>query len=481
MRLPVLPAKRTLWLLGGASLLFLVSAPLALAVDAAVLLAAWLDGRRVPEPAASRQAPRLSALADATDVVVTATHRGRSSTTVLVTDDLDPCLRRTTPETGRLAAPAGRSVSWSYRITPRSRGFLELGAIHLRTLSPLGLAWRRSTVPASQVLQVQPGVRDLLRDRSHAIRRRLRAPGQRRTRQWGEGREFESLRDYVRGDDPRTIDWKASARRRSHVVRNYEAERSQNIVLAIDAGRQMRERLSPLRERIDYALGACMMLASRAQKFGDRIGVVVFDSRIRHIAPPRRADPASLAAVLAGVETRLVEPNYPLAFATLGRTFRKRSLVVLFCDVIDGSVLARAGGVARPDRSRAPAAGGRDTQPHAARRRGPARGRRGRGVPPRRRRGAGAGASHHASGHAPVGHSGGGHRPGRRPRPHPGQVRGDQGAGTALAAIPDPPLRRPRPPCAPPPRPASPKYAASPTAVTVPKANLAAAGRADGE
>ena len=357
MRLPVLPAKRTLWLLGGASLLFLVSAPLALAVDAAVLLAAWLDGRRVPEPAASRQAPRLSALADTTDVAITATHRGRSPTTILVTDDLDPCLRRTTPETGRLAAPAGRPVSWSYRITPRSRGFLELGAIHLRTLSPLGLAWRRSTVPASQVLQVQPGVRDLLRDRSHAIRRRLRAPGQRRTRQWGEGREFESLRDYVRGDDPRTIDWKASARRRSHVVRNYEAERSQNIVLAIDAGRQMRERLSPLRERIDYALGACMMLASRAQKFGDRIGVVVFDSRIRHIAPPRRADPASLAAVLAGVETRLVEPNYPLAFATLGRTFRKRSLVILFCDVIDGSVSrALVGSLARIGRAHLPLA-----------------------------------------------------------------------------------------------------------------------------
>ena len=89
---------------------------------------------------------------------------------------------------------------------------------------------------------------------------------------------------------------------------------------------------------MDYALGACMMLASRAQNFGDRIGVVVFDDRIRHISPPRRADPPSLARTLAEVKTRLVEPNYPLALATLGRNFRKRSLVILFCDVIDGSV-----------------------------------------------------------------------------------------------------------------------------------------------
>ena len=216
---------------------------------------------------------------------------------------------------------------------------------------------------------MQPGVRDLLRDRSgHAIRRRLRTPGPRRNRQWGDGREFESLRDYVEGDDPRTIDWKASAKRRKYVVRNYEAERSQNVILAIDAGRHMRERLPPVRtgeragapiargegwrdvapgdaqgapldrERMDYALGACMMLASRAQNFGDRIGVVVFDDRVRHISPPRRADPPSLARTLAQVETRLVEPNYPLALATLGRNFRKRSLVILFCDVIDGSV-----------------------------------------------------------------------------------------------------------------------------------------------
>ena len=266
---------------------------------------------------------------------------------VRLTDDLDPCLRRVVGQGGvdewengkRVEVPSHNSATCGYRVTPRTRGFLSLGAIHLRTLSPWRLVWRRSRVEASDTLQVQPGVRDLLRERSgYAIRRRLRTPGPRRTRQWGDGREFESLRDYVRGDDPRAIDWKASARRRKHVVRNYEAERSQNIVLAIDAGRQMRERMSPVRERIDYALGACMMLASRAQKFSDRVGVVVFDDRIRHISPPRRADPPVLAKVFAGVQTRLVEPNYPLAFAALGRTFRKRSLVILFCDVIDGSV-----------------------------------------------------------------------------------------------------------------------------------------------
>lgn len=347
MRLTLIPSARTLTLLLLASFLLLVDVGLALAVDALILALAFVDGWRTRAPTVEREVPRISALAAVTEVGLTVANPARRAVTVKLTDDLDSCLRRVAGADGtdpwedgfQVGIPAGSSVECLYRVTPRTRGFLALGTVHLQTLSAWGLAWRRSSVELSHTLQVQPGVRDLLRDRSgHAIHRPLRTPGQRRNRQWGEGREFESLRDYAQGDDPRAIDWKASAKRRKYVVRNYEAERSQNIVLAIDAGRHMRERLSPLRERIDYALGACMMLASRAQNFGDRIGVVVFDDRIRHVSPPRRADPPALARVLAGVETRLVEPNYPLALATLGRTFRKRSLVILFCDVIDGSV-----------------------------------------------------------------------------------------------------------------------------------------------
>ena len=270
----------------------------------------------------------------------------RRAIAVRLTDDIDPGLRRLPATDGadpweggiRLRVPADAAIRCAYDVRPRTRGFLSLGAIHLRTRSPWGFAWRRSTVEAAHTVQVQPGIRSLLRDRSgHALRRGLRAAGPRRSRQWGDGREFESLRDYAEGDDPRIIDWKASARRRRFVVRNYEAERSQNIVLAIDAGRHMRERLED-RERVDFALAAGMMLAARAQNFGDRIGVMVFDDRIRHLSPARRADPPALARIFAGVETRSVEPNYPLALATLARTFRKRSLVILFCDVIDEAV-----------------------------------------------------------------------------------------------------------------------------------------------
>ena len=315
-------------------------------MDAAIVLLTWLDGRRTPSPSASRRLPRIAALGEVTEVAIDLVNPTRRALSVLVTDDLDPSLRRLPGPDGidsweagmRMELPADSTVRCGYAVRPRTRGFLALGEIHLRTRSPWGLAWRRSTVEASDTLQVQPGIRRLLRDRSgHALRRGLRTAGTRRSRQWGEGREFESLRDYAEGDDPRIIDWKASARRRRFVVRNYEAERSQDIVLAIDAGRHMRERLED-RERVDFALAAGMLLATRAQNFGDRIGAMVFDDRIRHLSPPRRADPAALARTFADVETRPVEPNYPLAFATLARTFRKRALVILFCDVVDEAV-----------------------------------------------------------------------------------------------------------------------------------------------
>ena len=317
-----------------------------MAADGIILLVAWLDGRRTPSPSAARRVPRIAALGEVTDVTIDVANPTARALTLRLTDDLDPGLQRLPGpdgteawETGvRLSLPAESSVRCGYAVRPRTRGFLSLGAIHLRTRSPWGCAWRRSTVEAADTLQVQPGIRRLLRDRSgHALRWGLRTAGTRRSRQWGEGREFESLRDYAEGDDPRIIDWKASARRRRFVVRNYEAERSQNIVLAIDAGRHMRERLDD-RERVDFALAAGMMLATRARNFGDRIGAMVFDDRIRHLSPPRRADPAGLARTFADVETRPVEPNYPLAFATLARTFRKRALVILFCDVIDEAV-----------------------------------------------------------------------------------------------------------------------------------------------
>jgi uncharacterized protein (DUF58 family) len=265
---------------------------------------------------------------------------------VRVTDDMGHGIERlpSLPRQGGMDASGPGGVTFEpdgpriarYRIALRRRGALSLGAIHVRALGPWGLAWRAETHAVEDVLRVQPGLEDLKRERLPGLRPELVTEGLRRLRRWGEGSEFESLREYQPGDDPRSVDWKASARRPQLLVRNYQAERNQTVVLAIDAGRLMRERIGD-RERLDYALSAALVLAERARSYGDRLGLIVFDDRVRTIMPAGRVRLATLADAFADVESSLVEPNYPMAFATLKRTFRKRSLVLMFSDVIDGS------------------------------------------------------------------------------------------------------------------------------------------------
>jgi uncharacterized protein (DUF58 family) len=186
----------------------------------------------------------------------------------------------------------------------------------------------------ADTVRVQPGVLELRRYRLLGLSHRLREAGLRAVRRPGERGSFESLADYVRGDDPRTIVWKVTARRATLTVRRYEAERSQNVLLAIDAGRLMTELLGE-RERIDHALAAALLLADVASAHGDRVGLLVFSDRIEKYIPPARLPLSRIADELGSVEPRLVESNYPAAFTHLGRRLRRRSLVVVFTDLID--------------------------------------------------------------------------------------------------------------------------------------------------
>ncbi len=332
-----------------AGLVSFVSVPGAVIAQLAVVVLAVFDGRRAAVPAVGRRIRGSQALNAVVEVELrVAAARGRQR----VTDDLGPGLERlgALPLSGVIdgSAPGGATfegdatevTTVGYRVALRRRGDLQVGAIHVRSLGPWGLAWRPTIIEAEDRVRVQPGMEELRKERLPGLRPDLAAPGPRRVRRWGEGSEFESLREYRPGDDPRSVDWKASARRPELLVRQYQVERNQTVVLAIDAGRLMREWIGD-RERLDYALSAALVLAERARSYGDRLGLLVFNDRVRLVMPAGRVRLATLADALAGVETRLVEPNYPIAFATLRRTFRKRSLVFVFSDIID-SVASRA-------------------------------------------------------------------------------------------------------------------------------------------
>jgi uncharacterized protein (DUF58 family) len=230
----------------------------------------------------------------------------------------------------------GESVSEEVWIEPVQRGRAEGGRLHLRVLSPFGLCWRQLRLEAPWQAVVYPKlVAASLRALPTQARRRREA-GLRAVRRLGEGRVFESLREWVPGDDTRTIDWKATAKRGKTMARQYEDERRQQVLMVIDAGRMLTAEVDG-RARLESVVDAALQLAHAAVEHDDNIGVMIFADEVQRFVPPGRGTRAlrSVLDALATVEGRLVEPNYPAAFAYLAARNRKRALTVVFTDVID--------------------------------------------------------------------------------------------------------------------------------------------------
>ncbi|MGD0475225.1 MAG: DUF58 domain-containing protein [Candidatus Velthaea sp.] len=240
--------------------------------------------------------------------------------------------------------PAGRTVV-RIGVLPRERGRTQAGLAFGWFESPLGLIRRRVRIGSVEALRIRPDLSALERGGDLALRSRLLDAGLRRVRRRGFGSEFESLREYAGGDAFRTIDWKATARRGKVMVAQYEVERSQQIVVALDAGRLMSARLGD-RRKLDYAVSTALAIASFAQVAGDRVGLHAFaGTTLAALAPHSGArQTAALTDVLGDLEPHFEESDYERAALELRRRFRKRSLIVIFTDLFDpvasGAVLA---------------------------------------------------------------------------------------------------------------------------------------------
>ncbi|PYP00204.1 MAG: DUF58 domain-containing protein [Gemmatimonadetes bacterium] len=221
-------------------------------------------------------------------------------------------------------------------VMPVRRGREQAGEFVVDAFGPLGLGRRRGRLPVSWDAAVYPPLVSVRLRASVAQARRRREPGITPLRQIGEGRLFESLREWVPGDDLRHIDWKATARRRKVITRQYEAERRQQVLLVLDTGRLLTADIAGV-SRLDYVVQAALELAYAAVQHDDNVGVMAFADGVQHFVAPQRGRLAlkRVVDVLAVVEPRLVEPDYPGAFRYLAARNRKRALTVLFTDVID--------------------------------------------------------------------------------------------------------------------------------------------------
>ncbi len=252
-------------------------------------------------------------------------------------------LRELRPEIlGGLAAPRAVRVpargdqSDIVRVGPVRRGHETAGSFTIDSIGPLGLGRVRSTLALPWDVRVYPVLTTLRRRAAAAQALRRREQGRQPLRRLGEGRLFESLRDFVPGDDPRHVDWKATARRRKMITRQFEAERRQQVLLVLDAGRLLTADVAGS-ARMDAVVQAALELAYAAAQHDDNVGIMVFADGVKHFVAPQRGRRGlkQVLDVLADVTPTLVEPDYPGAFRYLAARNRKRALTVVFTDVID--------------------------------------------------------------------------------------------------------------------------------------------------
>ena len=234
------------------------------------------------------------------------------------------------------ALPPNSRHAAVYHLRPTQRGDYEFGDMYLRVRGRLGMVHRLVRVPAARQVKVYPNMLEAARFDLLARRGRLQQAGIRKARLQGAGREFESLREYQPDDEMRRIDWKATARRGDLISRQYEVERSQNVMLVLDVGRTMLAEVDGI-QKLDYAINAALMLAYVATQSDDKVGLLVFADTVQTYLPPRkgREQVYAILEALHNTHAGLTEPDYLQALAFLQTRFRKRALMVCFTDLWD--------------------------------------------------------------------------------------------------------------------------------------------------
>ena len=335
-RLAVLAAGvAPFWLLSGGR----AGAALAILASVALVLAALLDAALLPaarDLALRRELPATLGVGDTVEGNYQIESRWGRALRLTLHDAPPPALLEFAGHEDSILLAPRSSLDLPFRATARARGEAVLGDVALRVTTPLGLVARTIRVRMDDRAVITPSLSGVRRFRWLAVHERLAAAGVRDARRLGEGRSFARLRDYVVGDDPRHIDWKATARRGHPISREFTVEQSQTIYVLVDAGRSMTQ-LAGAFPRFEYALSSALVLADVAVRAGDRVGAMVFDDQLRVLVPAQRGAGAlhALRTALVPVQPTLVEPDYSAAFRTLALRQRKRALVVLLTDVID--------------------------------------------------------------------------------------------------------------------------------------------------
>lgn len=219
----------------------------------------------------------------------------------------------------------------NYDLRPTERGEYHFGTLNVYVSSILGLIQKRYKIKAEQMLPCYPSFMQMRKYELLAISNRLNDYGVKRIRRIGHQMEFDQIREYVKGDDYRTINWKATARKSQIMVNQYQDEKSQPVYCLIDTGRSMKMPFNGL-TLLDYAINTSLVISNTAVIKNDKAGLICFGKDINAHVPAdgRRTQIRKIMEVLYNQKTDYPEPNYELLHSSARRFLRSRSLLILF-------------------------------------------------------------------------------------------------------------------------------------------------------
>lgn len=277
-----------------------------------------------------RKLPRVLSLGDETEVEISVENRNRLPLRIELIDEL-PYQLQIRDFSSVLSLGPDESAEVTYPIRPTTRGAYEFGRILLFLSTPIGLLERRYSKEAETELPVYPSIIQMKQFEMRAFERTSMPGGLKNIRRIGHSYEFDQIKNYVRGDDYRSVNWKATGRRGQLMVNQYEDERAQQIYCIIDKSRVMRMPFDGL-TLMDHAINTSLVLSNIALKKHDRAGLLTFSDKIGSVlkADSRPAQLNKILQTLYKESERNTEANYELLYYFSRKLVSGRSLMVLY-------------------------------------------------------------------------------------------------------------------------------------------------------
>ena len=267
---------------------------------------------------------------DHNDIYITLTNRYSFATSVEIIDEI-PHQFQVRDFLLTMDLQPGEQKTITYQLRPVKRGEYSFGTLNVYTRSPIGLFSRKFKFSEAVTLPVYPSYLQMRKYELMAISNRLTEIGIKKIRKIGQNMEFDQIREYVQGDDYRSVNWKATARKNQLMINQYQDEKSQQVYCVIDKGRSMQMPFEGM-TLLDYAINASLVLSNIAIRKQDKAGLVTFNNGLKTLlkASDRNSQMYQIMEGLYREKTAFVESDYEDLYINIRRKLSQRSLLVLF-------------------------------------------------------------------------------------------------------------------------------------------------------